>query len=131
MLSYQTQEQTRTKEAVPFNAARPELFNVVSTNPKAISRLISAAIVDRSFQKVLLTKPAEAMASGYNGETFDLTDDDRAMIMTIQATSLNDFAAQLVRLRENNCSGEWVVKSNYSLPVAPKTSWTLASVPAS
>jgi len=135
MLSYQTQETTRTKEAVSFKAVQAGLFNVVSTNPKAISKLLSAAIVDRSFQKVLLTRPEEAMANGYNGEIFDLTEDDRAMIMTIQATSIKDFAAQLVRLRENNCSGEWVVKSNYRVPAqglpAVKPAWNMTAVPAS
>ena len=135
MLSYQTQETTRTKEAVSFNAVQTGLFNAVSTNPKAISKLLSAAIVDRSFQKVLLTRPEEAMANGYNGEIFNLTEDDQAMIMTIQATSIKDFATQLVRLRENNCSGEWVVKSNYRLPAqglpAVKPAWNMTAVPAS
>jgi len=66
---------------------------------------------------------------------FNLTEDDQAMIMTIQATSIKDFATQLVRLRENNCSGEWVVKSNYRLPAqglpAVKPAWNMTAVPAS
>jgi hypothetical protein len=137
MLSYQLEKKTCFTEVLPLKSTRADLSAVVSTNPKAISRLISAAIVDHAFRKLLLERPAEALASGYNGELFDLTDEDRAMILTIQAASINDFAAQLVRLRENNCTGEWVVQnrysdaSAYSVPIAAKPSWTMASLHAS
>jgi hypothetical protein len=135
MLSYPIDNKTSFNEGLTLKPARPDLSSVVSTNPKAISRLISAAVVDRSFQKLLLTNPSEAMSQGYFGETFDLTDEDRAMILTIQAASINDFAAQLVRLRENNCSGEWIVRNvrreNNTYPAHIKTepSWSMASSP--
>lgn len=135
MLSCQTEKKASFNEVLPKPSTRPDLSRVISTNPKAISRLLSAAIVDRSFQKLLLTRPELAMASGYNGESFDLTDEDRALILTIRASSLKDFAAQLVRLRENNCSGEWVIRSKRSetaacaVPMAAEPAWNLAVLP--
>lgn len=134
MLSCQT-EKKATTEVLPKPSTRADLSRAISTNPKAISRLLSAAIVDRSFQKLLLTRPELAMANGYNGENFDLTDDDRALILTIRASSIKDFAAQLVRLRENNCSGEWVIRgkrseaNTYAMPMAVEPAWNLATLP--
>jgi hypothetical protein len=137
MLSYQIDNKNSFNEALPVKPARADFSTAVSTNPKAISRLISAAIVDRAFQKLLLSRPELALANGYNGEIFDLTDEDRALILTIQATSINDFAAQLIRLRENNCSGDWVIQKKHreadAYPVALTTtpSWKMASLPTS
>jgi hypothetical protein len=136
MLSYKQTFETKqeTSEQTFFTGKQARFPVVVSTNPEAISRLISAAVVDKTFRKLLLSKPQIAMTLGYNGETFDLTDEDRALIMTIEAASLTDFAAQLIRLRENNCSGEWIVRKpvvinqKIQAPLEAKPSWELHPV---
>lgn len=136
MLSYQQNIESKREisEQAYFTTKQSNFSSVVSTNPEAISRLISAAVVDKTFRKLLLTKPALAMALGYNGENFDLTEEDQALIQTIQAASLPDFAAQLLRLRENNCSGEWIVRKPVKLnrdlqtPLEAEPSWKLSPV---
>jgi hypothetical protein len=38
-----------------------------------MSRLVTAAVVNKKFCDLLLTSPAAALAAGYNGESFYLT----------------------------------------------------------
>jgi hypothetical protein len=109
---YQTESKMGIGDTNRPHPAQTDLSRLVSTNPEAISRLISAAVVDPSFRKLLLSKPEKAILSGYNGELFDLTEFDRAMLCSIQANSLPDFAAKMIRLRENNSSGDWVLGKN-------------------
>jgi hypothetical protein len=131
MLSYRQNIETKQalSEQVYFTTKQTSFPAVVSTNPEAISRLISAAVVDKSFCKLLLSKPHIAMTLGYRGEKFDLTEEDRSLILNIQAASLTDFAAQLIRLRENNSSGEWIVRKpvkvnrNIQAPLETMKSW--------
>ena len=131
MLSYQQNIKTKpdASEQVNFTTKQSNFPTVVSTNPEAISRLLSAAIVDKLFCKKLLSNPHAAMTQGYNGEIFDLTEEDKSLISTIQAASLPDFAAQIIRLRENNSTGEWVVRKpihlshNLKAPVEAEPSW--------
>lgn len=136
MLSYTRNTETKLEisEQAYLTTQHTSFPAVVSTNPEAISRLISAAVVDKSFRKLLLRKPQVAMTLGYNGEMFDLTEEDRALILTIEAASLTDFAAQLIRLRENNCSGEWIIRKPAKLntkiqsPLEAQPSWELHPV---
>ncbi len=62
-----------------------------------ISRLITAAVVNKNFCNLLLNNPAEAIASGYNGESFFLASDEQELIFSIHAVSLADFAMQLTK----------------------------------
>jgi hypothetical protein len=62
-----------------------------------ISRLITAAVVNQGFRKLLLSNPEKAIATGYNGETFRLDRQEKELILSIQATSLADFAVKLSR----------------------------------
>jgi hypothetical protein len=62
-----------------------------------ISRLITAAVVNKNFCNLLLSNPAEAIASGYNGESFILASDEQELIFSIHAVSLADFAMQLAK----------------------------------
>jgi hypothetical protein len=66
-----------------------------------MSRLLTAAVVNPEFRNLLLTNPPIALSSGYNGETFDFTLDAQALILSIQANSLEEFATQLVKGRDN------------------------------
>lgn len=66
-----------------------------SFNTGELCRLISAAVVSRDFCNLLLANPAAALASGYNGESFCLTSEERQKILSIHASSLAGFATQL------------------------------------
>jgi hypothetical protein len=71
----------------------------ISLNGKELSRLISAAVVNREFCNLLLADPAVALATGYNGEAFHLATEEQELITSIRATSLADFAKQLTTSR--------------------------------
>jgi len=66
------------------------------TCSQEISRMLTAAVVSRKFCQLLLADPLLAMRSGYNGETFQLSADEANLLSSIRATSLRDFAAQLL-----------------------------------
>jgi len=59
---------------------------------------MAAAIVDRQFRELLLADPVTAIASGYGGESFDLTAQESDLILSVQqASSLAEFAMELAR----------------------------------
>jgi hypothetical protein len=72
-----------------------------ASQAREMSRLLTAAVVNPEFRNLLLTNPPIALSSGYNGETFDFTLDAQALILSIQANSLEEFATQLVKGRDN------------------------------
>jgi hypothetical protein len=72
---------------------------------KELSRLITAAVVNQEFCNLLLANPAVAVATGYNGEPFDLAMEEQELIISIRATSLADFAKQLTRNGHGNHNG--------------------------
>jgi hypothetical protein len=58
--------------------------------------MLTAAVVSRKFCQLLLADPLLAMRNGYNGETFQLSTDEIDLLLSIRATTLRDFAAQLL-----------------------------------
>ncbi len=82
----------------------PILENPIKTkkNGNELSRLISAAVVNERFCELLLSDPAEALASGYNGENFCLASEEQDFILSIHAASLAEFAMKLVNHQNNN-----------------------------
>jgi hypothetical protein len=74
-------------------------------NGKELSRLITAAVVNRSFCNLLLANPATALAAGYNGEPFHLATEEQEFVLSIRATSLIDFAKQLTQNGNGNGHG--------------------------
>jgi hypothetical protein len=72
------------------------------TNGGELSRLLTAAVVNQRFCKLLLSNPASALASGYNGESFRLGKEESDFILSIQAKSLADFARQLTGTHAGN-----------------------------
>jgi hypothetical protein len=74
----------------------PILQTVENTNVGGVSSLIAAAVVDSSFRELLLANPAYALEKGYYGQFFRLSDEERQLVESIRATSLSDFASQLV-----------------------------------
>jgi len=71
-----------------------------------VNRLLSAAVVNRDFCRLLLSDPEWALRSGYRGEIFDLSDDDVSLVCSIKASSLRDFASDLWDHIQNPYSGD-------------------------
>lgn len=67
-------------------------------NGTAISYLLSAAVINQGFRETLLSDPDRALTEGFSGIQFDLDDQERELILSIQAQSLQDFAVQLIAL---------------------------------
>jgi len=79
-----------------------------------LNRLLSAAVVSKSFRNMLLTSPEVALASGYQGEKFNLSDADRSWLFSVKATNLVDLAANMV-IHQQKLSQECPVK----VPLTP------------
>ncbi len=62
-----------------------------------LHRLFAAAIVSDQFRTTLLSKPEEALANGYLGQTFMLTDQEKTLIQSIRADTLTDLAQKVNR----------------------------------
>ena len=62
-----------------------------------LNRLIAAAVVNQSFCQALLTNPANAL-TGYGVERFGFTRTEREQILSIHATTLEEFADQVLQL---------------------------------
>jgi len=62
-----------------------------------LHRLFAAAVISDQFRETLLRKPEEAMANGYLGQTFPLTDQERMIIQSIRADTLTDLAQKVNR----------------------------------
>jgi hypothetical protein len=67
-----------------------------ATLPAVYNRIICAAVVDNRFRTMLLTNPAKAIAHGYNGEAFLITEQEANHLISIKAETLKEFASQLV-----------------------------------
>jgi hypothetical protein len=75
-------------------------------NRLELNRLLATAVVNCQFRSLLLNDPEVALKDGYQGTPFLLADDERALILSIHADSLQDLAQQL-----------WVSFNEQSLPV--------------
>ena len=75
---------------IPVNASRNN-----DRIPIEYSKLITAAVVNERFRKLLLTNPELALSMGYSGESFDLSKEEKKQLTSIKADSLEDFASQL------------------------------------
>lgn len=60
-----------------------------------LHRLFAAAVVNSQFRERLLCEPESALANGYLGQTFTLTDQERTIIRTVRAKNLTDFAQKV------------------------------------
>ncbi|HZD57901.1 MAG TPA: hypothetical protein VE136_14315 [Anaerolineales bacterium] len=73
---------------------------VRSKNDSGLNRLLSAAVINREFRKLLLSKPDDALALGYKGERFCLEQEERELILSLQAKTLPDLAFRLAKARQ-------------------------------
>ena len=70
-------------------------FQKTPVTRSALHRLFAAAVVSDQFRKTLLRAPEEALANGYLGQIFPLTDQEKKIIKTIRAENLTDFAQKV------------------------------------
>ena len=68
-----------------------------TTARTGLHRLFAAAIVNDQFRETLLSRPDDALASGYLGQTFSLTDQEITIITSIRADTLTDLAQKVNR----------------------------------
>ena len=59
------------------------------------SRILTAAVVNEKFRKLLLNNPGMALKSGFGGEAFHLASDEAKRIAAIHVTTLAEFARQM------------------------------------
>lgn len=83
--------QTYQRSVLPLQIAETP----TQRNPAGLSKLFEAAIVNRQFCQLLLSQPEMALRQGYMGNAFDLTFEEQALIISIQARSLPDLAQQV------------------------------------
>jgi hypothetical protein len=69
-----------------------------------LNRLLSAAIVSVGFRNMLINNPETAITKGYQGEKFNLTDDEYRWLVSVQATDLASFASQLLEYQNTGKS---------------------------
>ncbi|HEY5730174.1 MAG TPA: hypothetical protein VIS72_09005 [Anaerolineales bacterium] len=60
-----------------------------------LHRLFTAAIVNSQFREKLLKEPEIALAGGYLGQSFTLTDQEKTIVSTVRANDLTDFAQKV------------------------------------
>ncbi len=60
-----------------------------------LHRLFAAAIVNNQFRETLLREPEAALANGYLGQPFALTDQERTIIQSVRAKTLTDLAQKV------------------------------------
>ena len=81
--------QTYQRSVLPLRIAE------TPRNLTGLSKLFEAAVVNRQFCQLLLSQPEAALRQGYMGNAFDLTLEEQALIISIQANSLPDLASQV------------------------------------
>lgn len=62
-----------------------------------LSSLLTAAVVSQDFREKLLNDPEAALRQGYLGNDFKLSQEDAALIVSLNARSLPDLARQVVQ----------------------------------
>ncbi len=60
-----------------------------------INRVLAAAVVSKKFCALLLSDPAQAVAQGYAGEQFILSDAEYDLVLSAQGGSLQEFAQRM------------------------------------
>jgi hypothetical protein len=71
------------------------LVSPVLEDHHELSRLLAAAVVSPSFCQLLLVDPKTAIDTGYQGESFLLSDAERYLLLFIHAGTLAELARQI------------------------------------
>ena len=83
---------TYQKFVLPFEVAK------TSRSKTGLNKLFAAAVVNDQFCQLLLDEPEIALQQGYFGDTFDLSSDEEALIVSIRAKTLSDLARQVTNV---------------------------------
>ena len=67
-----------------------------------LHRLFAAAIVSDQFRETLLREPELAIATGYLGQMFALTDQEKTIIKSVRASTLTDLAQKVNQALKKN-----------------------------
>lgn len=62
---------------------------------KGLHRLFAAAVVSNQFRETLLREPEAALANGYLGQPFTLSDQEKVIIQSVRAKNLADLAQKV------------------------------------
>jgi hypothetical protein len=62
-----------------------------------VSRLLTAAVINRSFRSMLLNDSAKAIAVGFHGERFNMGSTETHQLTSRHASTLAEFATQLAQ----------------------------------
>ena len=87
-----------TVEAYPASSMS---FRRTSVGRTGLHRLFAAAIVSDQFREKLLREPEAALANGYLGQTFALTDQEKTIIESVRANTLTDLAQKVNQALKN------------------------------
>lgn len=80
------------KSVLPIRVAE------ASKNAAGLSNLFEAAVVNRQFCQLLLDQPEKALKQGYLGNTFGLSVEEQALIVSIRAGSLPELAQHVTKV---------------------------------
>lgn len=67
-----------------------------------LNRVLCAAVVSKSFRTMLLSNPEIAVASGYQGEKFELSVEDQTWLYSNRPASLVDLAAGMIAYQQES-----------------------------
>lgn len=106
-----------------FSMYSPRLDETVATRPdqhsQGMNRLIAAAVVNHTFRELLLDSPETALEQGYFGQKFNLEAYEEALVTSIDADNLTEFAAQVVEEEYEEFGYERVSGSGRWVPAEP------------
>ena len=70
-------------------------YHTPDARRSGLHRLVAAAVVNSQFREKLLCEPESALANGYLGQSFSLTEQEKAIVKTVRAKDLTDFAQKV------------------------------------
>ena len=98
-VNVQAQIKKREKMAMLTMNTRPAAtsfeYRKPVTDRSGLHRLFTAAIVNSQFREKLLSEPELALAGGYLGQAFTLTEQEKMIISNVRARDLADFAQKV------------------------------------
>jgi hypothetical protein len=79
-----------------FSEASIQITSIQRNSRTEISKILSAAIINKPFRDLLLNDPGKAIEQGYHGQMFLLTNDEKNWLRSIKAGSICEFAKIIV-----------------------------------
>jgi hypothetical protein len=70
-------------------------FRKPSSQRSGLHRLFAAAVVNNQFRETLLREPEAALANGYLGQSFLLSDQEQYILKSVRAKTLADLAQKV------------------------------------